>query len=779
MDTVGRSRLAPLALAAVTIAAALSLGRIYDGAFVVPVLIAAVLPHALGALLRHRPLPVLVEAIVPVAALALFLVWATPASRTLVGIPTPDSVRALSQALADGAHTLRVDTPPIAGHGGALLIGLACVWLVAQVADALAFRSHAPYGAIVPSLSLFVVTAALGRDVHVVPLTLVYGTAVVIFLTVVFVGRIDDRRAPFGPPDHRSVWQLGLGGLALGLTALLVAGAVAPNLPGADAGALIDYRGLGGPKGPTDVSLYSPVADVTAQLRDQPNTVVFTVGTDSDVPHYWRMAALRRFENDKWEPDGTTVAVDGAVGHGDISAYERRTIARAPTTALRQRFDILAMTSRYLPAAYLPVRFDGRGLADDQQPRVIVQTDTLISTTDLRPGDSYRVISSVPASPTEAGQATLAARPAEPMPAPFVTTYTQLPDDVSPRVAALARQIVRDAGATTPFTQATAIQEYFSPANGFVYDLRPNLTGDNESADAMEAFLFSDDDSVRGHGYCVQFATAFTELTRSLGIPTRFAVGFTSGEREGTQWTVRGRNAHAWPEVWVPAAGWMAFEPTPGPPDQPFVNPDNPTNPPESVPPPTTPTATTATPGTTVPPEGAVTSAAPTVTAPKSDDGWSRGQIALLLAPVIVLAVGALVIAALLGRRRARRNRRRHGGPRRSTLGAWDEALEQLAAVGVRPDAPLTPTEFADRVPDAEVADPVRDLARRTTAAQWSLEEPEPEVATAAWVDVDRIGAALDRDTPWTTRLRRALRRPAPETGRAQEPVATAGESRS
>ena len=57
-------------------------------------------------------------------------------------------------------------------------------------------------------------------------------------------------------------------------------------------------------------------------------------------------------------------------------------------------------------------------------------------------------------------------------------------------------------------------------------------------------------------------------MARSRGIPARVAVGFTPGrvdaDSDGTRYIVRGRNAHAWPEVWINQAGWVPFEPTPG-----------------------------------------------------------------------------------------------------------------------------------------------------------------------------------------------------------------------
>jgi hypothetical protein len=64
-------------------------------------------------------------------------------------------------------------------------------------------------------------------------------------------------------------------------------------------------------------------------------------------------------------------------------------------------------------------------------------------------------------------------------------------------------------------------------------------------------------------GFCNYYATAEVVLLRSMGIPARMAVGFSQGEYEPPNlYTVRQRDAHAWPEVYFPGNGWVEFEPT-------------------------------------------------------------------------------------------------------------------------------------------------------------------------------------------------------------------------
>jgi hypothetical protein len=55
-----------------------------------------------------------------------------------------------------------------------------------------------------------------------------------------------------------------------------------------------------------------------------------------------------------------------------------------------------------------------------------------------------------------------------------------------------------------------------------------------------------------------------TVLTRLLGIPARFVVGYTGGTRQKDgSYVVRNTDSHAWTEVYFPTLGWIRFEPTP------------------------------------------------------------------------------------------------------------------------------------------------------------------------------------------------------------------------
>lgn len=65
-------------------------------------------------------------------------------------------------------------------------------------------------------------------------------------------------------------------------------------------------------------------------------------------------------------------------------------------------------------------------------------------------------------------------------------------------------------------------------------------------------------------GFCQHFSSAFANLMRAAGIPTRVVLGYAGGYRNpyGNYWVIRGMDAHAWTEVWLSGRGWLRVDPT-------------------------------------------------------------------------------------------------------------------------------------------------------------------------------------------------------------------------
>ena len=136
--------------------------------------------------------------------------------------------------------------------------------------------------------------------------------------------------------------------------------------------------------------------------------------------------------------------------------------------------------------------------------------------------------------------------------APPDPIYLELPSDFPSSVRNTAVTVT--AGAATTYDAMVAMQNWFRTQFTYSLDV-PQGHGNN----AIEAFLR------QRIGYCEQFAGTFAAMARSIGVPARVAVGFTQGVQQADgSFSVLGKNAHAWPEVWFDGLGWVAFEPTPG-----------------------------------------------------------------------------------------------------------------------------------------------------------------------------------------------------------------------
>ena len=133
-------------------------------------------------------------------------------------------------------------------------------------------------------------------------------------------------------------------------------------------------------------------------------------------------------------------------------------------------------------------------------------------------------------------------------------TYTQLPDDLPPRIAELAVEITE--GHFGPFEQARAIATYL--VNNYAYSFADSQSDfPPPGRDPVDWFLFD-----HREGTCGVFSSAFVVLARSVGIPARVVSGWTIGPTAETQ-TVYTDQAHQWAEVAFAGLGWVEFEPTP------------------------------------------------------------------------------------------------------------------------------------------------------------------------------------------------------------------------
>jgi hypothetical protein len=140
-----------------------------------------------------------------------------------------------------------------------------------------------------------------------------------------------------------------------------------------------------------------------------------------------------------------------------------------------------------------------------------------------------------------------------------------MPNDVKfKNISDLAHKVT--ANAQTPVDKVLAIRDWFlsKDENGdplFKYTDNPGIP-DIPSASKLMYFLFEN-----RKGYCAYYAGATLFMLRSLGIPSRIAVGFMTVDRsdknKGWYWYYADQ-AHAWVQVYFPGYGWLDFDTTVG-----------------------------------------------------------------------------------------------------------------------------------------------------------------------------------------------------------------------
>ncbi len=729
-----------VARAVLTGGATLALARVFaGGTWIAPLLLAAALPAAIltfGEVRRWNPYAVIAGSLFVGAWLAILV---DDPSETIAGIPTPGAITAALHDLARAPHILRSAVVPVDPAGAALMLAVIATFLVALATEFTARRLEAPVGAIGPSIALFVAICALGSG-RWAPTTAVYALVVIEYLVALQQADMETRRTWFQSSRNRRS-QLVTGGAAVGALVVAAAIVLGPGLPGARGAAVIQYRSLGSGRGSSVLNVLSPLVSVGAKLTGKESTQeVFTVRTTEKNGNYWRVIALDQFQDDGW-----------GLNSDQKSASKLPGPTHNPgTTIVTQTFQLANIDARWLPAAYRPVEIDVPG------SQVLPGSTSLFLDNPLA-GLTYNVQSEV----ADPDQSVLEAVTFDDLGA--MAADLALPDNFSRRARAFAESVTTSA--TTPYDKAIALMKIFQHAP-FAYDTSVNL---GTNAGALDKFLF---DTHRG--FCEQYASAFAELARAVGLPTRVAVGYQRGTLgpDGL-WHVEQKDAHAWPEVWLgPTVGWFRFEPTPG-----RVDPvtgfgssgpgggsgATTTTTPTSVASPT-PTSVALIPN----PTPKKINVDPPSTAPKQSHTRDHVVTALLVALAVIVGLVVLALAALgFGAWRRTRGRRHDPDARRRVLGAWNEALERLAAAGIERKPSTTSLEFALRQAPAlgagAAGPPLMGLARLHTAAMYSPESPSSSEADEAWAEVDAIAVALRSSVPrtrrWRTRAASVLRR--------------------
>ncbi|MGH9007752.1 MAG: transglutaminaseTgpA domain-containing protein [Acidimicrobiales bacterium] len=278
---------------------------------------------------------------------------------------------------------------------------------------------------------------------------------------------------------------------------------------------------------PTDEALATNIVGFADQY---PDVVLFRAHTT--LPTYWQVAILDRLVGDTWRPSG---ALTRALAGEETAGPSQH--ATAGTLVAKVTIDSYG-------GRVLPVPIDTTAVAAPRGTEIV--DGAVVQTTRTVAGERYTA-SAVLAN----GAAVQATIPVSPSEADLDLTVPPLP----PAVTRLARQVTR--GSTAPADVVQRLINWFRSGR-FRYTTAPQSKATSQSA--LVSFL-----TRTRVGNCQTYTDAFTLMARSLGIPTRVAVGFTAGSRAvGGNSTVTGADAHTWPEVDIGSGGgWESVEPTP------------------------------------------------------------------------------------------------------------------------------------------------------------------------------------------------------------------------
>ncbi|WP_368499628.1 transglutaminaseTgpA domain-containing protein [Herbiconiux sp. A18JL235] len=510
------------------------------------------------AVIRGRGAPELVVVLSAAVGWAVLVVLLYAPGSLWFVFPTVGTLTDLGADLDAARVSIAVQEAPAVADGAITQLLVMSVGLIAVVSDELASGLRTPVLSGVGPVAILSIAPLVRRDD---PNLVVYVCTAVAWLGVLWFGSRIGRGQEYGassPPGgvsaraNPTLTRAGRNGLAatgLGAAAIATMIVVPTVTPGLTADSFTE------PGGNLLPSVYSTGIDPSIQLgrdlrRSEP-VLSLTYSTDSEEGLYLRMLTLGDFSTGAWEPEQPYSA--NGYTDGESFGSPPGLAADVPVAETTTSVTIAALRSDWLPLPYPTQQVDG---LDDGW----LLTPSTFTMTDLR-GDTrglaYQVTSLSP-QPTAEQLAVAGSVIPDPL-----LDYLALPGGLPPVIADTAAAVT--AGASTGYERAVALQEYFR-SDQFSYSLQTPVEGgfDGDTADAIAVFL-----DVKS-GYCVHYSAAMAVMARTLGIPSRIAVGYAPGQSPdstaagGAVYEVYTDQLHAWPELYFEGVGWLPFEPTPG-----------------------------------------------------------------------------------------------------------------------------------------------------------------------------------------------------------------------
>ncbi len=451
-----------------------------------------------------------------------------------------------------------------------------------------------------------------------------------------------------------------------------------------------------------------------------------------------RMATLDSFTGKLWNVTGAAASTGGSGSFELVGRSIPRSPLLTPVAHPDVEVTILSYDDVWIPGVGYPRDFQLTGGEAASRPddlRYNAATGSMVLTSGLRTGDSYRID---PVTQQQPSVQELAAVPVAPVELPPVE---KVPDIVASKAQEWA------GASTSPIEQLEAIRLVLTRdgflSHGRASDAVPSRAG--HGADRISELL----EGAQMIGDQEQYASAFALMARSLGYPARIVMGFAPEVTEGGGTvTVTGDDVTAWVEVPFEGTGWVAFDPTPEETDIPQDQVPKPKSEPQ--------------PQVRQPPRAendAEDLLTPVELEEQDSDedeppfvipAWAWG-VGVGLLSLAALAFLPMLVVALV---KARRMRRRRSGPvADQAAGAWEELADRYSELGYSVPPRLTRSMLATRLEtqfpatEQQAPPPLRALAADADELVFSGREGEPTEADAVWgralgaVDVARASA--------------------------------------
>lgn len=295
-------------------------------------------------------------------------------------------------------------------------------------------------------------------------------------------------------------------------------------------------------------SYYGFNTTINQNLRGDITQKKIVLRIRSQAAGFWRALAFDKYNGQGWEISRDDQLIDVSRNPWTYQFSLGVPITKASTKRIIQTYTVVSDLPNIIPVLSYPqsVYFPTEQIAVDPE-------GSLRSPAGLIEGLTYTTISKVPyRSRTKLRQAS------ENYPEEIAKYYLEIPSEIKEKVKQKTEELL----AKSPNSLDSAYEKslYLAQAIKQNYTLQKDLPFFEENEDLVESFLFR----YQG-GYPDHFATVYTMMLRSIGIPARLVVGFSTGQFNPFTgyYIVHNTDAYAMTEVYFPEYGWYYFDPLP------------------------------------------------------------------------------------------------------------------------------------------------------------------------------------------------------------------------